>query len=161
MNHQRVAGAAVMLIERIWITEVEREMEAAIGIHLRGRDSVKAFGSLVVAFLLLWPEDARVFADWVSTETFVAVVFLDPDLEAGRIFENADEHGIAELKVLFGEVSDEFGFDAFDGIARARTRWDNFGGHFKGERGAKNQTQNTELHADSECALREVGQRLW
>ena len=105
VDHQSAAGAFVMAVELVWVTEVEGEVEAAVGIHLGWLYAVAALGRLFVALLEFWAECSGEFADGIGFESFEFCglrVFLEPKFEDGRVFEDADEYGRAEFQAAVG-----------------------------------------------------------
>ena len=127
VDHKGAAGAAVVTIVGVRETEIEGEVIAAVGIHLVRGDGVNSFRGLAIAFLELGAEVTGEFADVVNAEEFEGGAFLDPEFELGGLFEDANEHGRAELQAEFRESFFEAGFDAGDGGA-GTFAGGNFGG---------------------------------
>ena len=78
----------------VGIADIERQMIARPGVHLRRAHRIEPFRRLPVAFGELRPELARPFADVIVRDEVVApVVLLLPDFELALFLEDARHDG--------------------------------------------------------------------
>ncbi len=123
MHHQLRAGASQRLVEGIGIASVERKIIGRLRVHLAGRDRIKAFRSLAVAFADLGPEVTRPAANRVALqECEAAGAILLPDFEFGFLLEQPDQHRRLQVHVLCRHVGDEFRRHRLVGLGIIRQR---------------------------------------
>ena len=74
VHHHEGAGAVVGAVEDVGKAQVERAMQAAVGIERLGVDRVEALRRLAVALLELGTEAARPAADGIGGEALEAIL---------------------------------------------------------------------------------------
>ena len=93
VNHDRAAGIALRLVERVGIADVERQIELRVRVHLPRRDRVEAFRNLPVAFALLGAKLAGPAAHRIGFEMRISPVGAHfPDFELRFLLVGADKH---------------------------------------------------------------------
>ena len=106
MHHDVPAGASQRFFKRIGIADIKRQPIGGEGVHLAGRDRVKSFGNLTVAFFALGPQLTRPAAHRIGFQKhIIAGAVLFPDLDFGFFFISPNDNRGVPVGLLFRHQS--------------------------------------------------------
>ena len=110
MHHDEAARALVREVVGVGVADIERQVVAASGIELLGRETVKALRGLHVALTGFRPQRSRETSDGIGAKQPPrCLVILEPKLKLPALFEDTDESRLAKLALLRSKFVRQFG----------------------------------------------------